>query len=298
MITTAKPLCEVLRYAQLGVAVSNIATSVAFYEKIGFQMLATHENVTVLRNRGGLELHMCLCDKPLDDGKNLLMDFPASKYPGHTHAAFSVPSVPAAVTYLQSQGIAISGERPGKDRIASVFTRDPDFTTYEYERNDGPDDDVEMTADMIGYPQCLDHVGIRVSNPEERWLWYAEKLGFVNAVSKLELHSEPLQNRHPWISRTLTNVDINFLVNANESLPGNRLFQDGLRPGIIFISFAVASVSEAEARLKEHGVPTFRDSELHLSPFSSLANRITPGQLESIFIHDGDFNLIRLVNDA
>lgn len=297
IITTVKPLCEALRYAQLGIAVSNIANSVAFYSKIGFEVVSSQETFAVLRNRGGLELHMCLCDKPLEDGKNLLMDFPQNKYPGHTHAAFSVPSVPAAKAYLESQGIAISGERPGVNRIASVFVRDPDLTTLEFERNEGPDDIVVMTGDMIGHPQCMDHVGIRVSNPEARWMWYAEKLGFVNEVMKSELNPEPLKNSHPWISRA-HNVDINFLLNANESMNGNRLFDvHGVRPGILFAGFAVASVADAEVKLKESGVPTYGESELKSSPFSALADKIvsSPG---SLFVHDEDYNLIRLVNEC
>ena len=57
------------------------------------------------------------CDRGVEDGINLLMDTPMKKYPGHTHASFSVPNVDRARLYLESCGIAISGERKPPGRL-------------------------------------------------------------------------------------------------------------------------------------------------------------------------------------
>ena len=87
--------------------------------------------------QGGLELHLSVCDKGVDDDQNILMDFASNKYPGHTHASFVVPNVAAARTYLEGQGIAISGDRTRAGKLYAVFARDPDRTTLEFERNHG-----------------------------------------------------------------------------------------------------------------------------------------------------------------
>ena len=50
-----------------------------------------------------------------------------------------------------------------KDKLYAIFSRDPDRTTLEFERNDGNADDVVMERHMIGYPQKIDHIGIRVT---------------------------------------------------------------------------------------------------------------------------------------
>ncbi len=68
--------------------------------------------------------------------------------------------------------------------MRAVFIRDPDYTTFEFENNVGEDDELPsgFTESMIGNNRRLDHVGIRVREPQARLQWYAEKLGFVREV--------------------------------------------------------------------------------------------------------------------
>ena len=144
-------------------AVSNLATSIDYYTKIGFKYIDTSPtSVARIRNGGGLELHLCFADQGIEDDKNILMDFSDIKYPGHTHMSFSVPNTPNAAKYLESLGLLISGERRmggPTGHLWGVFTRDPDRTTIEYEKNSNDQDDVEVTAANIGYPQSIDHIG-------------------------------------------------------------------------------------------------------------------------------------------
>ena len=70
-------------------------------------------------------------------------------------------------SHLVPQGIAISGDRTRAGKLYGIFARDPDRTTLEFEKNHGDPEDVVVTRDMIGYPQRMDHVGIRVFDPEE-----------------------------------------------------------------------------------------------------------------------------------
>jgi hypothetical protein len=107
VITTLPPCTNALKYAHILITTSNIAASIEFYGKIGFNISRSSSNMSVLRNMMGFEIHLVLCRKPLDDGKNVLMDFPSEKYPGHTHFACTVPSVIALRTYLNLSGIPL-----------------------------------------------------------------------------------------------------------------------------------------------------------------------------------------------
>lgn len=107
----------------------------------------------------------------------------------------------------------------------------------EFERNIGDPEDVVFTGDMIGYPQCLDHVGIRVQKPAEAFLWYAEKLGFVQNILEYKPNPEALKNFTPWISRTLSHCDINLIINASERPPENILIAENImRPGLCLLT--------------------------------------------------------------
>ena len=109
-ISENEPVVTVTGFHDIGVTCSDINQSKLFYEKIGFNSIPekTSDKVTVLCNKGGMEVHLSLCDKPIDDNLNILMDYPVNKYPGHTHASFQVPNVASTQTYLESQGNALS----------------------------------------------------------------------------------------------------------------------------------------------------------------------------------------------
>ena len=145
VIWSGTPAVSVIDYHHLGLAVGEIGRSSAFFEKLGFKAsaeLSSKDSVVVMRSSGGLYLHLFKADRPVEDERNLLMDFPDKKYPGHTHASFTVPSVPGAMAFLEGQGIAISGERKPMGRLRAVFIRDPDRTTFEFEKNVGDDDEL------------------------------------------------------------------------------------------------------------------------------------------------------------
>jgi hypothetical protein len=119
--------------------------------------------------------------------------------------------------------------------LFAVFARDPDRTTFEFERNLGEDDPAvvgKFTSDLIGYPQNMDHVGIRTPTPDASFVWYAEKLGFVFKVGKYVPNPEVLKNFAPWISRTPSHCDINLIINGNSPQTENILTAGNiLKPG-------------------------------------------------------------------
>lgn len=291
--TAHSPCCNVIGFHHLGIAVENMAASVEFYTKIGFQKTAL-ENVLI--NGGGLEIHFMTCDRGIENGVNILMDTPTIKYPGHTHASFMVPNVATTRQYLEASGIAISGER-GK---YAVFARDPDRTTLEFERNFGEPIDGPVTGNDIGATQPLDHIGIRISNPDINFVWYAEKLGFVQQILKYVPNPEILKNGSPWISRTMTHCDLNFLINTNQAPAENILLAENvLRPGIVFVAFTVDNVAEASRRLLEDGVTVIAEADIGTSPLRCMASRIVPSSNQnSIFVLDTDLNVLRLVEKS
>ena len=92
------------------------------------------------------------------------------------------------MTFLcTSLGIAISGDRIRAGKLYGIFARDPDRTTLEFEKNHGEPENVVVTRDMIGYPQRMDHVGIRVHDPEEVRIEHWIELPCTPSCSKLLL---------------------------------------------------------------------------------------------------------------
>lgn len=298
LITESEPLVRVLAYDHIAVAVTDVDASRSFYEKIGFAATGT----SALVNASGMKLFLLQADHRLEDNRNALMDFPEHKYPGHTHACFAVPSVPAARAYLEKeQGIEITGERTMKGVVRAVFVRDPDRTTLEFERNVGEMEQVDaFVPEMIGDARPIDHVGTRVRDPEQRWRWYAEKLGFVQEVLKYDLSPDPLENFRPFIARTEAGCDINLLPNCNQpragrGVPGNRLIEGGkLLPGILFAALSVPNIDAAAEALRSAGVPVLGDADLE-AEWGLGRDKLPPAERRSFFITDPDGNIFRLV---
>ena len=88
-VSTNNPLCKVIGYHHLGLAVSNKDASIEYYTKIGFDLIeATRsDSVTVMCNKGGLNIHLFTCDKTVEGNINILMDDNTKKYPGHSKSS-------------------------------------------------------------------------------------------------------------------------------------------------------------------------------------------------------------------
>ena len=264
---------RVLRFHSLGLAVSSLPATTAFYALLGFAPAAPSETMTLKHATNGLLLHICMATD-LSRADNWLMDDAKSKAPGHTHASWAVPSVPGMKAFLEKLAVPLSGTRG----TLAVFVRDPDRTTLEFERNDGGDDappPAGFGCDMIGTPaKPLDHVGIRTRAPHRRHLeFYARNFGFARLVRYYDVDSDPLKNGSPMITRTETNCDVNFIPNANTVaaeggegtenllLPGNGV----VRPGILYAAFVIGddvTAEEACERLRANGVDAVLDTEL------------------------------------
>ena len=127
------------RVDHIGIRVHDLDRALNFYRSLGFDLLlrADGDDVAIVRNENGVELNLIFNANAGEPGTNVLMDVPG-KYPGYTHMALRVRSIPAAIAALKANGIAIT-QGPvsfGESGQVSVFVRDPDRNVIELRGRD------------------------------------------------------------------------------------------------------------------------------------------------------------------
>lgn len=127
------------RVDHIGIRVRNLDRALNFYRVLGFNLLrrAEGDDVAIIRNENGVELNLVFNANAGDPSANVLMDAP-DKYPGYTHMALRVASIPSAITALNANDIAIT-QGPvsfGDSGQVSVFIRDPDRSVVELRGRD------------------------------------------------------------------------------------------------------------------------------------------------------------------
>src|SRR6516162_6497997 len=97
------------RVDHIGIRVRDLDRALAFYRALGFQLAhrATGDDVAIIRNEHGVELNLVFNAKAGDPAANILMDVP-EKFPGYTHIALRVASIPVTIAALKANDIAIS----------------------------------------------------------------------------------------------------------------------------------------------------------------------------------------------
>ena len=122
------------RVDHIGVRVRNLDRALGFYRVLGFAVVrrAEGDDVAIIRNEHGVELNLVFNANAGDPATNILMDI-REKYPGYTHIALRVASIPETVAALNENGIPIAQGpvRFGESGQISVFVRDPDRNVIE-----------------------------------------------------------------------------------------------------------------------------------------------------------------------
>jgi lactoylglutathione lyase len=127
------------RVDHIGIRVRTLDRALNFYRVLGFNLLrrAEGDDVAIIRNENGVELNLVFNANAGDPSANVLMDAP-DKYPGYTHIALRVASIPSAIAALKANDIAIT-QGPvsfGDSGQVSVFIRDPDHNVVELRGRD------------------------------------------------------------------------------------------------------------------------------------------------------------------
>ena len=130
------------RVDHIGVRVRDLDRALGFYRVLGFALVrrAEGDDVAILRNGHGVELNLVFNADTGDPAVNILMDVP-DKFPGYTHIALRVASIPDAISALKTNGIAIT-QGPvsfGESGHVSVFVRDPDRNVIELRGREQPE---------------------------------------------------------------------------------------------------------------------------------------------------------------
>ena len=84
------------RVDHIGIRVRNLDRALSFYRVLGFTVVhrAVGDDVAIVRNEHGVELNLIFNATAGDPASNILMDVP-NKFPGYTHMALRVASIPA-----------------------------------------------------------------------------------------------------------------------------------------------------------------------------------------------------------
>ena len=127
------------RVDHIGIRVRDLDRALNFYRLLGFDLLrrAEGDDVAIIRNKNGVEFNLVFNANAGEPSANVLMDVP-DKYPGYTHMALRVASIPATMTALKANGVAIT-QGPvsfGESGQVSVFVRDPDHNVIELRGRD------------------------------------------------------------------------------------------------------------------------------------------------------------------
>src|SRR5438067_4491683 len=114
------------RVDHIGIRVRDLDRALAFYRALGFELVrrAQGDDVAIIRNEHGVELNLVFNANAGDPAANILMDMP-DKFPGYTHIALRVTSIPATLAALKESNIAIA-QGPvsfGDAGQVSVFVR-------------------------------------------------------------------------------------------------------------------------------------------------------------------------------
>lgn len=291
-------------YAHIALVVTDEAGSLEFLAKFGFKEKSRKGNAVILANPNTeekFEIHLLLQPDGIvyagpygkDTGINVLMDMPDQKAVGHTHIAFSVPSLPTTKAYLTVCTVHITGERPN----AAFFCRDTDRNVFE------------LVGPMVGDEKALNpdnvlvsvhHMGTRISDAAAASKWYSEMLGFGERVFWYDqIRENPSSNGGPWVIFNEKKLELNLLLNCSDPGVPNVLLDGpasaGLCPGIIYPALQVDNFDESIQFLQKEGVQVLDDAAAS-TEFGLGAARISPvGTLKSRFIRDVDGNIIRLI---
>lgn len=127
-------MINIVRINHIGLRVTNLEVSRAFYEKLGFEFIigpVGPEPVAVMEHPCGVNINFIL-NSTDSETLNILMDV-KDKHTGYTHIALEVENLQDVKSKLESHGFKITGGPITTPEGASfIFIRDPDSNVIEF----------------------------------------------------------------------------------------------------------------------------------------------------------------------
>ena len=125
-------MLDIKNFDHIGIRISDREASVAFYEMLGFEMIAdggyNQGHPLVMLHPSGININL-LGPATAKAGENVLMD-EVEKFPGITHLAVKVKDAEATEVFVTERDIAITGRREFRG-TKTIFIRDPDRNVLE-----------------------------------------------------------------------------------------------------------------------------------------------------------------------
>jgi lactoylglutathione lyase len=149
------------KFDHVGIRISEKAVSVAFYQTLGFSLIADagfeQGHPIIMRNKAsGVTINLLgpstsSTSSTSSSGTNVLMDLD-EKHPGYTHMALRVASMEETKAFLQEEGIPTTGSF-SFGGLTAVFIRDPDRNVIELDefRGDESEKGRDGDTDFEGY---------------------------------------------------------------------------------------------------------------------------------------------------
>lgn len=127
---------EITRINHVGLRVTNLESTRAFYEKLGFEFLIGPigpEPVAIMEHPSGVNINFILNSADVEV-INVLMDVP-DKHTGYTHIALEVTDLGLVQSKLESLGFLITeGPLTIPSGASFLFIRDPDGNVIEFHK--------------------------------------------------------------------------------------------------------------------------------------------------------------------
>lgn len=138
----------------VGIRVTKKEDAIAFYKKLGFELIFDsgfeQDHPVIMQHPSTVVINLLGPATPHKSG-NVLMDIP-EKYPGYTHMSLKVSSLEEVRSYMEKEGIAITGSFSFKG-LSAIFIRDVDGNVIEFDEYEGeePDSRTDRDADADGF---------------------------------------------------------------------------------------------------------------------------------------------------
>ena len=127
-------MIAITRINHVGLRVTDLSQTRAFYESLGFEFLVGPvgpESVAIMEHPSGVNINFILNSNDAET-KNVLMDVP-DKHTGYTHIALEVDNLEVVESQLNTLGYHITeGPIVTPDGAKFLFIRDPDSNVIEF----------------------------------------------------------------------------------------------------------------------------------------------------------------------